>query len=364
MTREVWITGIGLVSSLGIGAAAHWAALQDNAAPVLDADGYAPWPIHPLPALPWAEQIGRRDLRQMETWQRLGVFAAGLALDAAGAKPLAAGIDLTCAARPGERDIGLDEAIFAELPGVPEAERDAYLNQRLMSALRPTLFLAELPNLLAGSITISHGVARSSRTLMGEELAAAEALRQACLRIAHGSSEIALVGGANNAARWEELAAFAAGGLLWQGPWRPVAERAEKGLCLGGLGAFLVLEAADHARARGAVPVARLARVVTACARPPERAASGAALLAQLAPRAETRALSIASGAPGTAAELALLAPHAPLAVADLLGHAPEAGFPAAVALAALGAQAGAAQTLVSGFGAWRGEAMALVEAI
>lgn len=368
MTRAVWITGVGLVSSLGLGAEAHLAALRGGVAPVLDETGFAPWAIHPLPELPWADQIGRRDLRQMETWQRLGVFAAGLALDAAQAKPLAATIDLTCAARPGERDVALDEALLGELPGVPEAEREAYLNQRIMGALRPTLFLAELPNLLAGSITIAHGVARSSRTLMGEELAAAEALRQAGQRIAHGASEIALVGGANQPARWEELVTFAAGGLVWRGPWRPVAERAAGGggFCLGGIGAFLVLEAEDHARARGAVPLARLARVVTACAAPDARAASGAALLARLQPRAGARALTIASGVAGvTEAELALLAPHAPLALGDLLGHAPEGSFPAAVALAALRAQAGdAAQTLVSGFGAWRGEAMALVEAV
>src|SRR3712207_8516744 len=39
--------------------------------------------------------------------------------------------------------------------------------------LRPTLFLAQLSNLLAGNISIVHGVAGSSRTFMGEESAAA-----------------------------------------------------------------------------------------------------------------------------------------------------------------------------------------------
>ena len=38
-----------------------------------------------------------------------------------------------------------------------------------MSDLRPTLFLAQLSNLLAGNISIVHGVTGSSRTFMGEE---------------------------------------------------------------------------------------------------------------------------------------------------------------------------------------------------
>src|SRR3712207_9046753 len=63
--------------------------------------------------------------------------------------------------------------------------------------LRPTLFLAQLSNLLAGNISIVHGVAGSSRTFMGEESAAADAVRIAAARLAEGRGEGALVGGAS-----------------------------------------------------------------------------------------------------------------------------------------------------------------------
>ena len=46
---------------------------------------------------------------------------------------------------------------------------EAFVNERLMNDLRPTLFLAQLSNLLAGNISIVHGVTGSSRTFMGEE---------------------------------------------------------------------------------------------------------------------------------------------------------------------------------------------------
>ena len=70
-----------------------------------------------------------------------------------------------------------------------------------MSDLRPTLFLAQLSNLLAGNISIVHGVTGSSRTFMGEESAGVDAVRIALARIAAGQSDIALVGGAHNGER-------------------------------------------------------------------------------------------------------------------------------------------------------------------
>jgi 3-oxoacyl-[acyl-carrier-protein] synthase II len=57
---------------------------------------------------------------------------------------------------------------------------DAFLNERLMSDLRPTLFLAQLSNLLAGNISIVHGVTGSSRTFMGEEQAGVDACASRC----------------------------------------------------------------------------------------------------------------------------------------------------------------------------------------
>jgi len=51
-----------------------------------------------------------------------------------------------------------------------------------MSDLRPTLFLAQLSNLLAGNISIVHGVTGSSRTFMGEEQSGVDAVRIAHAR--------------------------------------------------------------------------------------------------------------------------------------------------------------------------------------
>ena len=93
--------------------------------------------------------------------------------------------DMIVAAGGGERDVAADNAILA---GVRKANRpDVFLNERLMSDLRLTLFLAQLPNLLAGKILLVHGVVGSSRTFMGEEAAGRRRRSQA--RVASGQSE-------------------------------------------------------------------------------------------------------------------------------------------------------------------------------
>jgi 3-oxoacyl-[acyl-carrier-protein] synthase II len=350
--RPVAITGIGIASSQGEGREAH-AALLGGAAPVLDEARFAPYPVHPLPTLPFEAAIPRRELRQMENWQRLGVYAAGLAIDDAGLRERVADMDLIVAAGGGERDWKLDEQIMSANPG--EVER----HRMLMDGLRPTLFLAQLSNLMAGSISITHNVAGSSRTLMGEEGAGAEALRIAAARVGSGSSELCLAGSAFIAERPEVLMLFAMGGVLHRGPWAPVTAR--QGVAYGSMGVFMTLAPAGASQ-----PIAILRHVATDQGTPAGREGRLSGLLAgipALAP--DVLRISAASGlAEATRAETAALGETPALFTADLLGHGCEAAFPAAVALGALAIQSGRArQVLVTGTGAWRGEAVALLEA-
>ena len=87
--REVWITGIGLVSSLGDGNVTHSDILtgRRSGVPSVDGTAFAPYPVHRLAQLDLSKQIPKNsDQRQMEGWQKLGVYAAGLALEDAGIK--------------------------------------------------------------------------------------------------------------------------------------------------------------------------------------------------------------------------------------------------------------------------------------
>src|SRR3954470_12045319 len=257
--KEVWITGIGIVSSLGEGLDAHWDALNQKRINT-EIARFAPYIVHPLAPLSFDTQIPKKgDQRQMEAWQRIGTYAAGMALDSAGVKgnaEILGRTDMIVAAGGGERDVAADTAILSGLPGA--AAPETFLNERLMNDLRPTLFLAQLSNLLAGNISIVHGVTGSSRTFMGEEAAGVDAVRIALSRIEAGQSDIALVGGAHNGERKDLVLLYDAGGHMLRGDFAPVWDRKKGGMALGSLGAFLVLESAEHAKARGAKPLGKL----------------------------------------------------------------------------------------------------------
>src|SRR6202795_322253 len=262
--KEVWITGIGIVSSLGEGLDAHWDALSAKRINV-DEKRFAPYIVHPLAPVSFDAQIPKKgDQRQMEAWQRIGTYAAGLALDSAGVKgnqEILSRMDMVIAAGGGERDIAVDMAILnADAQG---NSSPGFLNERLMNDLRPTLFLAQLSNLLAGNIAIVHGVCGTSRTFMGEEGASIDAARIALARIELAQSDIALVGGSQNGERKDLLVLYEFGNFNLKDKFVPVwARRQHAGFALGSGGAFLVIESSAHATARGAKPFARLTSVV------------------------------------------------------------------------------------------------------
>src|SRR5450432_4749617 len=216
--REAWITGVGIVSCLGEGPQAHWEKLM-AAQPSANTTMFAPYVVHPIAPINYDAQIPKKgDQRQMEAWQRIGTYAAGLALDSAGVKgktEILSRMDMIVAAGGGERDLAVDSTI---LSGIQHAKNPgAYLNERLMSDLRPTLFLAQLSNLLAGNISIVHGVTGSSRTFMGEESAGLDALGAMVARIRAGDVDIGLVGGAYSALRPDMALVFGFAGSLLSG---------------------------------------------------------------------------------------------------------------------------------------------------
>jgi len=391
--RDAVITGIGLVSCLGAGLDAHWEALDRPGGfrPVVDAERFAPFSVHPVVALELDRQIPKKgDQRQMEAWQRIGTYAAGLALDDAGVKgnaDLLGRMDMIVAAGGGERDYAVDGAILSALPNAPNPE--ALLNERLMNELRPTLFLAQLSNLLAGNISIVHGVVGSSRTFMGEEASGVDAVRIACARIAAGQGDFFLVGGSYNAERPDVLLEYAMGRLLWSRDYAPVGERQAEGggLVLGSVGCFLVIESRAHAAARGAPMLAHIAAIATdRCRRQPGEATRNAThqLMAMRHHLVPPHA-AVISGASGVAAPTAEEASFLhdlgmPVrAAATALGHSLEPSFPANLALAGMAIShrrlfapleaseqpmdAELHHVLVTSWGHWRGEGLAVVTA-
>lgn len=403
--REAWVTGLGIVSSLGEGQDAHWQALARSPvdAANIDISSHAPYTVHPLGKVDIDRLIpSKADRRQMGAWQRLGVHAAGLALNDAGVagnEQILEHMDLVVAAGNGERDETFDTRLLDQIGALAPHEAAATLNAALASGLRPTLYLGELSNLLAGNIQIVHQVTGSSRTLKGEELAGFSAIEDATRRITAGQAEIALAGGALNAERDDLLLNYELSNSLWARPFAPVWQRtpAGGGFVPGSAAAFLVIEASDHALARGARAYARISEA--ACNRV-QRAEAGdiAASLRRLGDRLplghSDGAIGVLSGAsgvePATSEEYAFLTNWIGLppqrasarAYGTIFGHSVEAHFPIGVALACLALERKGffepfeddaleapctvppERILVTSVGHWRGEGLALIERI
>lgn len=388
--NPVWITGIGLLSALGEGAQSHWDAMNEGTPRNLESERFAPYNVHKVGEVDWAQQISRRDMRQMEPWQQIGTYAAGLALDDANAKEdpeLVGRMDMIVSAGGGERDVEVDTAIMADARNAND--REALLTERLSNDLRPTLFLAQLSNLLAGNISIVHKVTGSSRTFMGEEGAGISAIKTAHARIASGQSDIVLVGGALNGEREDMLLLYELGQYIAEGPYKPVWSRSgdTAGLNFGSVGAFLVLESEAHARKRGVTPYGELAGVAADHGRRENGAATHrlSMALASIEGNTADAVLSGASGVEDITKEeqdwLKKELPGAPVrAFGSLTGHSIEAHFPLGVALAAIAIQRSAfydpleavetatsqapSNILVTSVGHYRAEGLGLVKPV
>jgi 3-oxoacyl-[acyl-carrier-protein] synthase II len=397
--NEVWVTGIGLVSSLGEGLETHWTQLACGATPrpSVNRDQQAPYPVHPLAEIDISSQIPKRsDQRQMGPWQHLGTYAAGLALDDAGISnhpDLLAATNMIVAAGGGERDLEVDSAIMEAISRSDEPGKQ--LNAMLNSELRPTLFLAQLSNLMAGNISIVHGVTDSSRTFMGEESAGVTAVETAVAQIRHGQGDVFLVGGAYIAERADMLMLMEFGHRLWRGEHCPVWSRMDTdgGMITGSAGVFLVLESRRHAEQRGVKPYARINKIVSGRCNRKDGAARQVAdrLFEQVSALIPDGPLPVLSGCCGIRPQLD--EEHAFLqslqergiapsirATTTVFGNTLEAQFPLNVALAALaisrrgffepfdetGVEARwhgqLERVLISSWGHWRGEALGLVD--
>lgn len=390
-SRETWITGIGLLSSLGEGIETHKTRLNTGDVPVTDFSTYPTFLFHPLGQVDFDKQIPKKgDQRQMEMWQRIGVYTAGLALTHAGVagnQDILKRMDMIVAAAGGERDINVDASIADELRKHNNPE--ARLNERLQNELRPTLFLAQLSNLLAGNISIVHGVVGSSRTFMGEEGSGVQAVQTAHARIRAGQSDLALVGGAYNAARPDMLGLWEFAKMHYRDEYQPVfAPNRKPGMPTGTGSCFLVLESRKHAEARGAKPIAKITYIESARAKRSDGGVRETVRTLIENARKKTNAGAIyttASGVePVTAEEAdALKAAGLPVrAVVSRIGQTFESMFPFGIAFAALAVSDGklaaampnvplesaggdgVKSVIVSTVGHWRGEGAGIVEAI
>ena len=242
--KRVVVTGLGAVSPFGPGVKAYWTGIAAGVCAIrpitlIETDGFRCQIAAEVPdGVPGSRRRSRAD--------RLALMAAQEALDDAG---------LT----PAERR---DAALIVGAVGGGMLEAEAW---HWMQRGRPLPGHPGHGGALRSVLPSSHAETLGSRLRLGgtrETLvtacsSGAASLAVAAELIASNAVDVALAGGADALTRICFMG-FNALKLLDPGPCRPF-DRERKGMSIGEGAAFLVLESAEHAQARGARAYAELA---------------------------------------------------------------------------------------------------------
>jgi 3-oxoacyl-[acyl-carrier-protein] synthase II len=267
--REIVITGVGVVSPLGIGRQAFWSALMAGTSGVGELtsfDGSA-LPVRLAAEVrdfnPQAFVKPRKSLKVMARDTQLGMTAAGLAREDAGLTVPSVDPDrfgVVFAADTINPTLG--ESADPYRPCIQEGQfhMDRW-GTRGFDASFPLGMLKLLPNIIACHVSIGHDARNHNNTLYMNEVSGIQAIGEAASVIQRGAAEVMLAGGSSS--RMQPLD-WARACLLLELSHRHDAPGAASrpfdahrdGQVRGEGAATLVLEERKHAVRRGATVLA------------------------------------------------------------------------------------------------------------
>ena len=273
--RRVVITGLGLVTPLGIGVEPFWSALSEGRGAIRKIMAF---PVSGLPndvgaevpgldkkamidlALPRVKKPLRKSLNFMARDIQLSVAGAQLAfldagLEGAGVDPTRIGVDLGAGLISTELD-ELAPAIDAGFQSNGTFDYGAYARDGI-GMITPIWLLKYLPNMLACHISILLDCQGPSNTITEAEAASNVAIGEAARIIARGRADVMITGGADS--KIHPLSMVRMSLLDQMSRWRgdPAGacrpfDAARDGWVPGEGAGIIVLEERDHALARGA----------------------------------------------------------------------------------------------------------------
>jgi 3-oxoacyl-[acyl-carrier-protein] synthase II len=259
--RRIWITGIGIVTAIGTGVTAFRTGLREARSPVMRIDRFDPSPFRSQVAaqvddfdpLAW---MPPKTARQLDRFSQFGLVAGRLALDDARMTPGADG-----AADPERIGIYLGSA----LGGIAYAEEqhERYLAKGIRQ-VAPNLALAVFGGAAPANLGIALDVRGPILSTANSCASGAVALGEAMGDLREGRIDAAIAGGVEIPlsplafGAFDIIRALSAGHNERPGEAARPFDEGRDGFVMGEGAALLVLEEADAARRRGAVPYAEL----------------------------------------------------------------------------------------------------------
>lgn len=251
--RRVVVTGLGLVTSLGIGREQNWEAAVAGRSGAATITRYEPLDTATAIACEVkgfepTDFIERRAARRMDLFAQLAVAAGRLALDDA-ALTVTADLGPRVGASVGSGIGGLDSFVSQTLVA----------EQRGPDRVSPLFIPLVIANMAAAHVSMELGL-KGPLTCASTACASGNhALGEATEHIRSGRADAMLAGGAEACVTRTGIAAFNAMRALSTRNDAPAAasrpfDAGRDGFVMGEAGAVLVLESLDHALARGAEP--------------------------------------------------------------------------------------------------------------
>ena len=258
--RRVWITGLGLITAAGIGLPAFRAGLRAGRSPVQRIDRFDPATFRSQVAAQVndfepLDHMEPKTARQLDRFSQFGLASGQMAMADAGFVPGQGG-----AATAERTGIFLGSA----LGGIAYAEEqhERYLERGIRS-VSPTLALAVFGGAAPANLGIALGVHGPILSTANSCASSTVAIGEALGAIRAGEIDAAIAGGAEVPLSPLAFGAFDIIRALSSRNDDPAAaarpfDRDRDGFVMGEGAALLVLEAADVAEARGALPYAEL----------------------------------------------------------------------------------------------------------
>ncbi|MBK8266263.1 MAG: beta-ketoacyl-ACP synthase II [Nannocystis sp.] len=256
--RRVAITGLGLVSPLGIGVADNWRSLCAGESGVglisrFDASAFPvkiAGEVRGFDPSPW---LAKRELRQMDLFIQYAIAAAEMAISSAG-------LDQE---RPDPERYGV--YVGAGLGGINviEATAETLREKGPRHGVSPYFVPSLIINLAAGQISIRHNCRGPNMSHVSACATGAHSIGEASRVIAYGEADVMIAGGTESTVSPLSIGGFASARALSTRNDAPVkASRpftaSRDGFVLAEGCGLVVLEAMDHARARGAAILAEV----------------------------------------------------------------------------------------------------------
>lgn len=262
---RIVVTGLGAVTPLGCGTERAWSRLLEGRSGIrrLPPELAPDVPAQVGGLVPDAGEDGGfhpdmaaapKDQKKMDRFIQFALVAADEALAQAGWHPETPEDQVATATVIGSGIGGF--------PAIADAVRTA--DERGVRRLSPFTVPSFLSNLAAGWVSIRHGLKGPIGAPVTACAAGVQAIGDAARLIRSGEARIALCGGAEATVEHVSLGGFAAARALSTGfnetpqlASRPF-DQGRDGFVMGEGAGILVIESLDHARARGARPIAEL----------------------------------------------------------------------------------------------------------